>query len=66
MAIEKLERKGVFATITMKLKISGMSGNRKEFVFGSPLGGKRVVLDLEKREGRWWVTGGQIGGGGSP
>jgi hypothetical protein len=61
MAVEKLERKGVFATVTMKLKITGMSGSRREFVFGSPLAGKKVILDLEKREGRWWVTGGQIG-----
>ncbi|MFH1017669.1 MAG: hypothetical protein V1798_05725 [Pseudomonadota bacterium] len=58
--VEKLDHTAAIAVALMKLKITGLAGNQREFVFGNPLAGKKVELDFEKRQGRWWVTGSEI------
>ncbi len=55
--IEKMERSGWSATVHMQIRVDGIQGSKKEMVFGSPLGGKKVELYFQKRLDRWWITG---------
>jgi hypothetical protein len=58
--IQKIERNGLTATAWLKVFVMGVSGEMKELVFGSPITPKKIELYLEKREGRWLVTGSLI------
>jgi hypothetical protein len=58
--IQKIERNGLSAVAELKVFVLGTTGDRKEFLFGSPITPKRVELFLDKREGLWRVTGSRI------
>ncbi len=55
--IQKIERTGPAAVVSVKTFVMGVTGNQREIVFGSPIAPKKIDVYLEKREGRWSVTG---------
>ena len=60
LAIDKIERKNLKATVHAKIKIIGQSGDRQERLIGSPLAAKELLIYFEKRTGQWKVVGSAI------
>jgi hypothetical protein len=58
--IQKIERNGLSAVAWIRTFVMGVTGERKELVFGSPITPKTIQLYLDKRDGRWRVTGSLI------
>jgi hypothetical protein len=60
LGIEKVEITGPSAVVWGKIVVMGVTEGRRELLFGSPLGGKKIDLRLAKRAGGWVVVEGNV------